>query len=309
MGDNIEHDGERQPLPTDPVLIDARLREVERQEKEDKKQQQEYNRKQLRFNSRLVWFTGLLVVTSAVSDLLMLRQASIAKLSADAAKTAAQAASDTLSNIKTRGAETKTQIDRLIAQQQRTADAMEQSLSRAKESMEASERQSKAALDAGIEQSNMDRRAWIAPVTAGLIGDFSVGKSAAIGIQYTNVGKEPAFDVRPVYRFQHLPLSTFTDNTFNSMIEADDICKGVPTAPGADVIYPQEPAGYKLIFGLPATFITEDLMNGNNLLIFRMCFAYTSIGKTHHTSLCYFYRAGTTTANQWNICTAGNHAN
>ena len=269
MGDNIEHDGERQPPPTDSVLIDARLREVERQEKEDKKQQQEYNRKQLRFNSRLVWFTGLLVVTSAVSDLLMLRQASIAKLSADAANTAAQAASDTLSNIKTSGAETKNQIDRLIAQQQRTADAMEKSLSRAKESMEASNAQSKAALDASVEAFRLDQRAWLTvlwefpeiPIPDGLMKTTAkianTGKTPALNVTgnvtltMLNAGTSPDFE-NTCGLAQHVERGTIFSNNSQSVllvvlvrIENSKPCP----IPDNNSSYLGGPAGFLVLYG------------------------------------------------------------
>lgn len=185
--------------------------------------------------------------------------------------------------------------------------AMDAAMSQSKAALDASTKQSKAALDATVEQSNLDRRSWIAPMSAGLVGGLVAGRNARLGVQYANVGREPALDVRPIYKFQRVPTSTFADNTFNGIIERDDICKEVRTAPGADVIYPQQPQGYRLIFELPATFITDDIINGTTLLVFRMCFAYASIGKTHHASFCYFYRSGVSTIDQWNICTAGNH--
>jgi hypothetical protein len=40
-----------------------------------------------------------------------------------------------------------------------------------------------------------------------------------------------------------------------------------------------------------------------------MCFAYVTDGTTHHTAICYFYRPGVSENKQFDICTAGNHAN
>ncbi len=185
-----------------------------------------------------------------------------------------------------------------------------------REALNASIEQGKTALQASVEQSRSDRRAWIAPKNAYLTEDIAVGKKISLEVQYMNVGREPALDIRPIYTFKHVPASAFADNTFNGIIEADDICKGVKTAPGADVAYPDQPDGYKVIFGLPEGFVGQDLVSGDSAMVLEMCFAYSS-GRTkasggeetHHTSFCYFYRAGVSQSNrQMNICTAGNHA-
>jgi hypothetical protein len=173
--------------------------------------------------------------------------------------------------------------------------------------MDASQKQAQMALEASIEQSNLDRRAWISPQTAGITGEFLAGHMMTVGVQYANVGREPALDVRPVYKFKRVAASAFSNNTINPIIEKDNICKGIRIAPGADVVYPQQPNGYKLTFRLPATFVTDDLVSGDDALIFEMCFAYTSGRKIHHTSFCYFHITGISPTDQMNICTAGNH--
>jgi len=45
-------------------------------------------------------------------------------------------------------------------------------------------------------------RAWIAPQNAGLMAELERGKPTMIEIQYNNPGKEPALDVRAIYRFK-----------------------------------------------------------------------------------------------------------
>jgi hypothetical protein len=163
-----------------------------------------------------------------------------------------------------------------------------------------------ARLDAN-ETSRVERRAWIAPQNAGLLQPLSKEK-VTIEVQYNNPGKEPALDVHPVFTLKQVATSKFEDSTFNSLVEADNICKNLALAPGADVIYPGQPGGYKLQLGLPAHWVTDDVLNRKSAIVLEMCFAYKASGEVHHTSFCYFYRAGLTTEPQLNICTAGNHA-
>ena len=100
------------------------------------------------------------------------------------------------------------------------------------------------------------------------------------------------------------------DNSIKSAIESDEICKGVTEAAGADVIYPEQPNGYKLDFEVKEpNFINDpEVFDGRKIFVMEMCFAYRTTGTLHHTSFCYFYQGGTTKVNQWSICTAGNHA-
>jgi hypothetical protein len=153
-----------------------------------------------------------------------------------------------------------------------------------------------------------ESRAWIAPANALLLDDLTIGEPFRFQIQYNNVGKEPALDVRPIYKIRPVEGQQFTDNTFNSVIESDDICHNVQVAPGADVIYPDQPGGYKLNFGVPRGWLSADIVNGKSALIIEMCFAYRTVNAVHHTAFCYFYRPGISENRQFNICTAGNHA-
>jgi len=168
---------------------------------------------------------------------------------------------------------------------------------------------SKAAADT-LNEMKLARRAWVAPTNARLTEGLSVGEALKVEVQYANVGKEPALDVRPIYTFKQVSGVHFADNTFNSLIEADNICKDVKPAPGADVIYPGQPDGYKLLFGLPPNWAGEDFATGKSVLVLEMCFAYSTVSEVHRTSLCYFFRNGVSPkTGQMNICTAGNHAN
>jgi hypothetical protein len=76
----------------DSLLINSRLKDVERQQREDKEADRRHNRSQLITNRSIAGFTFLLFVTSAVSDFVLIRQTLIAQQSANAATIAANAA-------------------------------------------------------------------------------------------------------------------------------------------------------------------------------------------------------------------------
>jgi hypothetical protein len=78
----------QQPPYLDPSLvIDTRLSEIERQQREDKADSRKHERSQRNTNRLLTLFTGLLFVTSVISDILMLRYVGLTKESAVAATT------------------------------------------------------------------------------------------------------------------------------------------------------------------------------------------------------------------------------
>ena len=88
---------ERAAPPTEAiVVINARLDAIERQQRQDEEEERRHNLSQLRVNKTIAIFTGLLFVTSVVSDIFLLLQSSIGRDSAQAAKSAAQTASDGL---------------------------------------------------------------------------------------------------------------------------------------------------------------------------------------------------------------------
>jgi|GEM_PF-3526849 hypothetical protein len=156
-------------------------------------------------------------------------------------------------------------------------------------------------------------RAWVAPANAYFTSEISKTVPFSFDVQYRNVGRSPALDVHPTYSLQQVPVSKFDDNTFNDFIETDEAstqCGALGTAPGADVVYPDQPDGYKFIFTNHLTgWINDGVVAGSTAVVLQMCFAYKTMDEIHHTSFCYFYRIGVSPPNkQMNICTAGNHA-
>lgn len=104
-----------------------------------------------------------------------------------------QVMSTTLSEMKSSGSETKTQIDRMITETNRIADSMSKTV-----------QHSKKALDSTIENSHLEQRAWIGP-TLVLPAEYTEGgKKIYIkeghpincGVVITNSGKTPALNVQ-----------------------------------------------------------------------------------------------------------------
>ena len=115
---------------------DKRQDEYKKHDEEHKSRQVEIAKGQLSAARKMVDVTIAVLFCGIIGSAVALYQATVTKISAEAARSASITAVETLGHMKTSGEETKAQIDRLIAQQQRTAEAIERSLDRAKEAME-----------------------------------------------------------------------------------------------------------------------------------------------------------------------------
>lgn len=130
------------PPEAEAILLHGPITESERIENERKKYQKERDRKedaykdrqaainegQLTTNRRIAYYTLVLAILSVLGLVVSFLSSQAAKESANAAKSAAITADTTLKQIQSSGNDTKSQIERLIEQQQRTAAAMEGSL-------------------------------------------------------------------------------------------------------------------------------------------------------------------------------------
>jgi len=94
----MEEDRRERKLPyiDEGLIINTRLNELERQQREEKEEDRRYKARQLGFNLLLVIFTSLLFITSLTSDLILIRQTGSIKTSAEAARSAAGTASSAL---------------------------------------------------------------------------------------------------------------------------------------------------------------------------------------------------------------------
>ncbi len=297
------------PLLHRPLTQAEQAASDERREKQAEKQAEEsYKQRQLTLAesaNRATWtniiLTLVLAVFTAIGAGAAWYQGHVARLAAKASQDAADAAG------KAAGAAAGT-LTETIANNVRQEGLAEQARKDAIAAANASNAQSVNALQATIDNFRQEQRAWIAPKNAYFTMPPDSTDPIKFEIQYVNVGKQPAFAVRPTYTIKPVDKSEFDDGTFNSLIEADHPCKGKTVANGADVIYPTTPDGYTLQFGMPAWWHDDSLNTGARAMVIEMCFTYETMQEIHHTSFCYFYRKGVTKDRQMNICTAGNHA-
>lgn len=150
-------------------------------------------------------------------------------------------------------------------------------------------------------------RAWVAPLGVVLESQLVENKPVTIKISAQNVGKEPALDVHPIYRIKKIEAKQFSADAYNDVVEADDICKGIGPAKGAAVFYPDAGTN-ELHVSIVPEWIDKTLITGDSGIFVEVCYAYQTVGETHHTAFCYFHRAGVSTDQGFNLCMAGNHA-
>ena len=153
-------------------------------------------------------------------------------------------------------------------------------------------------------------RAWIAPSDAYITSDLNKSVPLEVAIEYRNVGRSPALNVHPVFKFDKVPVSKFDDNTVNDFISATDVCRDVGPRTGRRWIFLGSSDPYKLMFTIRAKdWVDDDFVAGNQALMARLCFAYNTIGEVHHTSFCYYYIPGRSPSNkQMQICPVGTKA-
>jgi hypothetical protein len=139
-------------------VFNSRLSEIERKQKEAETRDDQYKQDQLRINKRLMWFTGLLVLCTAIGSVISGYQASVSKLAASAAQTSANAAIDNAAAAKKQA---EASADNAVA--------------------------TKASVTQAISNFHLDQRAWVAAVKT--IGVPEVNKPFEITIQARNTGK------------------------------------------------------------------------------------------------------------------------
>ncbi|MGA7711595.1 MAG: hypothetical protein WCA81_06820 [Rhizomicrobium sp.] len=159
-------------------------------------------------------------------------------------------------------------------------------------------------------------RAWISPISIGLAAPIEKGKPLSIGLQYENVGRLPAFDLREHYTLESAPDAKMEDGSAMATIGKADICAGVEPFKDAEVAYPNSGGARLTISVKPVDSKTgrpvelyDSFLSGNHTLIVQFCIAYKTLETTHKSAFCYFYRPGYTVGIDFNRCDKGNHAN
>jgi hypothetical protein len=202
MSNSEEHERKQNPPYIDPALIiDTRLSEIERQQREEKAEQKKHASSQRITNWLLTIFTGLLFFTSVASDVLMLRYVDLTKKSAEAAESAAQTATKTLDELKLGSSDTHALA--LAAKAQAASSeaiagrALSQAVATNRLANEAG-RQVEAAKDSlKVVRDNFqtDQRPYV------MLSYFepqivTPGKKISVDLYWANYGKSPAINVR-----------------------------------------------------------------------------------------------------------------
>lgn len=106
----MSNPGQGPPID-DSLVINTRLREIEREQAEERKRDAEYKQRQLKFNKLTVVFTGGLLLANIIYDGITAYLAHTALVSAEAAKNAAETASGSLRVMRSSSAQTERLID------------------------------------------------------------------------------------------------------------------------------------------------------------------------------------------------------
>lgn len=179
--------------------------------------------------------------------------------------------------------------------------------------VEASMQQAVAATEnAKIARENFvaSERAWVGPRNAKINNAPVLDQDLKIIVEYGNTGREPA--VETVY---DTDIFTAGDsdaqealNRINGFI-AD--CKIMWKPDRASVVYPSvglSAANYTLTATMEKSKIDADVISGEKIIFLSGCFSYKTTESIHRSWFCYFFKAGKTDLNNWNICATGNGA-
>lgn len=181
---------------------------------------------------------------------------------------------------------------------------------------DAAGKQAQAAIEnAKTAQDNLvaSQRAWVGPRLARSEKAPELNKETSVVIEYLNTGREPARET-----IHDVDAFTATDAEDASGVVAARInsfigrCKIKRTPTLAAVVFPTAGglggSAYTLTRTIQDSLIDEDVINSEKKIIVSGCFVYKTIGTVHRSSFCYFFKAGKTPIEGWNICQVGNDA-
>jgi hypothetical protein len=188
-------------------VFNSRLDEIEREQTAAAERDKKYKEQQLLFNSRMAWFTGLLVVCTAIGGGISAWQAYIANRSARAAESAARTAGDTLKEIQKGGTDTHTLAQAASDQVTKLKEQVDQ-LKRSADETHNLVSQSRQAVATTESTATKDRRPYLSVVDASSLPRVIENTEAAWNFQYTNYGRSPA--VRVLLRAQ-IVFGRFSD--------------------------------------------------------------------------------------------------
>lgn len=209
-----EPDNGEQKLPWEEqaLIIDRRIKALERQQAEDKKEESEYKRRQLRFNRLLVWFTAALFLTSAVYDVFTFLLWRTTKISAEAATQGARAAEAAVQVARDTFTTTLTEMKAQSKAAQDGADATRKAVKIAEKSAQFA-----------IESFRLDQRAWISVVGLRIEKEMKAGGFFDVSIIVKNSGKTPARNLRFSWMINLHKASGSTSTISGTSTAAEDL--------------------------------------------------------------------------------------
>jgi hypothetical protein len=113
-----------------------------------------------------------------------------------------------------------------------------------------------------------------------LIHDF------AIKIMYQNPGKEPAIDVSDNFTGDKVDTIKSGEGWGTLVIPSNHSCDGATPRKGQWVVYPS--AINERHFAVVAEKVDQPLASGTKVLYIQGCFIYSTFGKRHRSSYCFY---------------------
>lgn len=183
MSDHDQGDREKKiPYEGEAILLNSRIEDLEREQKDEKRRDEGYKNLQLQTNKRLAWFTGGLLVTSFIANLIYLDLAIISRRNSEAAQESAAAA--------------KLAAETTYAQLFLNKAGTEETLTQMKKQTKAQQDAAKAASDsikATQAAMRLDQRAWVGIGQLSAVPEsFHVNDKASVSVGFNNTGKTPA---------------------------------------------------------------------------------------------------------------------
>jgi hypothetical protein len=233
--DNEQHGESKVPFEAEAVEIHGPLSDSEREQAEREAREQRYREHdqafkdrqtviaegQLTTNKRLAGFTLVLVVLGLVGNLISWMAASAARVSADAAKSAAETAANTLVEIQRGSSDTHAVAEAAGKQADATKAQAEDTNLLANEARRSSEIAGQT-----LEILQFQQRAWVAPAANPKL------EPAGNGLLWSlrNYGNSPAFRVRS----KGVPVAKETEIAATQ----DTICSEIEDSKFIEVLFP-----------------------------------------------------------------------
>lgn len=136
---------------------------------------------------------------------------------------------------------------------------------------------------------SVDRRAWIAPKGADLVGALEAGKPLAFTVSYGNTGKEPATNlaINGIGALAPAPANGAWE-TF--AVSQNQSCQGIETIADGPVVFPSAIDAYSYRLSTSASLVDATVIAGAQVFYVEGCFAYDTAGDTHVSAYCFYLR-------------------